>query len=117
MGSASIDCFRDGLQACGVPTLTLDGFITYVIEPIKGSRAGQPILTAVEVAEVQRWPAVPPHWIHLPCDIGFPRTNTQASTRPGYLRHSRQINDWGRDPDPAQAWMSHVRGMLSEATT
>ena len=110
-----VDGFLAGLTGCGVSGETSGGLVVFALEPIDGACRGLEIDTAVEVEELMRWPAVPPHWIHLPDAVKFARTNSQPSTLPGFLRHSRQIRDWGRDADAAQAWLSHHRGVLGEA--
>ena len=70
---------------------------------------------AVEEQEVAQWPMVPPHWVHLPADIAFPSTNSQLFVQDGWLRHSRQVRGWGGEPDPAQAWLGHIRAVIGEA--
>lgn len=113
--STGVEGFLAGLTACGVSGETNDGLVVFELEAIDGAHRGSPIDTAVEVEELSFWPAVPPHWIHIPAAVQFARTNSQPSRRAGFLRHSRQIRDWGRDADAAQAWLSHHRGVLGEA--
>jgi len=91
------------------------GYVVYRVEPVDGQYAGDSVETAVEVAELANWPIAPPHWIHLPTGIAFPRTNSQPSPIPSWTRHSRQIAEWGTDPNSAQAWLAHVRGVIGEA--
>lgn len=91
--------------------------VSYQIEPVDGTYAGVIVSTAVETAELARWPLVPPHWIHLPNTIVFSHTNSQHSTRPGWTKHSRQIKRWGLDPNPAIGWAAHVRSVIGAATT
>ena len=112
-----VDGFIAGLDACAVFAQISDGLVIFELEPVTGGRAGTTVTTAVEAAELQRWPAVPPHWIHVPDDITFAQTNSRPSTRPGFLRHSRQIGDWGRDSEPGRAWLSHHRAVLGECTS
>ena len=70
----------------------------------------------METAELAAWPAVPPHWVHLPTDITFARTDADMNgCLPGWTRHSRQIASWGDATEPAQAWLAHVRGVLAWA--
>ena len=87
----------------------------YQVDVLAGEYAGQAIETAVEIAEIANWPIAPPHWIHLPATVTFAQTNCQPSPLTGWLRHSRQIAGWGTDLNPAQAWLAHVRGVLSQA--
>jgi hypothetical protein len=110
-----VEGFLAGLTGCGVAGEARGGLVIFGLEAIDGAHRGYEIETAVEVDELTRWPAVPPHWIHLPEAVKFARTHSQPSTRPGFLRHSRQIRDWGCDADAAQAWLSHHRGVLGEA--
>jgi nicotinamidase-related amidase len=89
--------------------------IIYRVDVLAGQHAGHTIETAVETAELANWPVAPPHWIHLPATVTFAQTNCQPSPIPGWQRHSRQIPGWGTDPNPAQAWLAHVRGVLARA--
>lgn len=114
--ATGIDGFVAGLGACGIAAETRHGLVLFTLEPVDGPYAGTPLVTGVETSELQRWPAVPPHWIHMPSQLTFPRTNSQPSPETDLTRHSRQIRDWGADPDPIRAWVSHHRGVLGEAT-
>ena len=86
------------------------------IVPVEGARAGRPVETAAAVGELEPWPQVPPHWIHLPKEVNFPRTNSQDSSKAGWLMHSRDLKGWG-DAPAAVCWASHVRSVLCEATS
>lgn len=110
------DAFAVQMARLGLHPRMEAGLVIYGIEPVEGARAGILVDTAVAIDELARWPQVPPHWIHLPGDVVLARTNSRPSPRPGWMMHSRQIADWGRD-DPGVAWASHVRGVLSEART
>jgi hypothetical protein len=112
---AGPDAFIAGLRRCGVESTTNNGVVTFAVEAFDGAHAGQPVLTGVSTEELQSWPLTPPHWVHFPAEIKFAQTNSQASAVPGWLRHSRQIHGWGSAPEPAQAWIAHVRGVLGEA--
>jgi hypothetical protein len=109
------DGFTAGLRRCGVESSTIEGVVTFTVEPFDGAHAGQPIQTGVGTDELTGWPLVPPHWVHLPPEVRFARSNTQASPLSGWLKHSRQINDWGNAAEPAQAWIAHIRAVLREA--
>jgi hypothetical protein len=103
---ASVAAFVDGLRRLRADPEVRDGLVVYRVELVE---------TAVEVAELTGWPMVPPHWIHLPALVVLPATNSQPSTRSGWLRHSRQVWGWGGDADPVRAWVAHVRGVLAAA--
>ena len=60
-------------------------------EGIAGAYAGMPVATGVSTDELSAWPAIPPHWVHLPASINFVRSNTQASPIPGWLKHARHL--------------------------
>jgi hypothetical protein len=107
--------FIEGLRNCGAKPHNEGGFIIYRIEPVEGRWAGQEVETAVALAEVARWPLVPPHWIHLPGVVVFRNTNSQPSGITGWTQHSRQIARWGQDQKPASGWLSHVRSVVGEA--
>ncbi len=115
MNSEPVAAFVDGLRRLRAGPIVRDGLVVYRVEPVDGRHAGELVETAVEVAELAGWPMVPPHWIHLPSVVVLPATNSQQSTRSGWLRHSRQVYGWGGDADPARAWVAHVRGVLATA--
>lgn len=114
--TAGVDGFIAGLQRCGLVPEVRGEVVTFAVEAPAGSRAGTIVETGVEIAELAAWPAVPPHWVHLPTDIALARTNVDTNQcLPGWSRHSRQIAGWGDAAEPAQAWLAHVRGVLAEA--
>jgi hypothetical protein len=107
--------FVAGLESLGAAPVRRGSLIVYRIDAIGGRHAGQVIETAIETSEAGNWPVAPPHWIHLPATVTFAHTNSQPSEVAGWLRHSRQIADWGADAEPARAWLAHVRGVLATA--
>jgi hypothetical protein len=100
----------------GASPRTVDQHIVYLVEVVEGRFAGRAVETAVAIAELGRWPLVPPHWVYLPETVTFPVTNKQPCTIPGWVGHSRQIVAWGSDRDPTGGWLAHVRGVVGEAT-
>lgn len=110
------DGFTAGLAAHEAAPTILAQNIVYSVEIVEGRFAGHAVQTAVAVAELTRWPLVPPHWIYLPDTVTFPSTNTQPSAMPGWIGHSRTIAGWGNDLDPIIGWVAHVRGVVGEAT-
>lgn len=113
---SGVDGFVVGLQRCGLEPKVEAGVVTFSIDPVTGRHAGSSVLTGVGTEELAGWPVVPPHWVHLPGDVNFARSNTQASPISGWLKHSRQIAGWGNASEPAQAWIAHVRAVVGEAT-
>lgn len=113
---SAVEAFIEQVTRLGLRPRAETGLVLYVVEPVEGARIGTEVETGVAVDELGHWPQVPPHWIHLPAEVTLARTNSRPSSRPGWLMHSRQIADWGRD-DPAIAWISHVRCVLGEART
>lgn len=90
--------------------------ITYVVVPVAGRFAGTEVATGVSVSEVQSWPMVPPHWIHLPDEITFTHTHTDTTDcAPGWRRHSRDSGPWLLTRKPIHLWLAHVRGVLGQA--
>jgi hypothetical protein len=110
-----VEGFIAGLCRCGISAECRDGYVIYAVEAVDGSLAGLVTKTAVEMAELERWPIVPPHWIHLPGQVLFESTNSRPSPIDGWTQHSRQIVAWGQDPEPAQGWVAHVRAVIGEA--
>lgn len=110
-----VDDFIERMTRLGLEPESENDLVIYQIEPVDGALAGTTVATGVAVGELQRWPVVPPHWIHLPESVRFAQTNSRPSTRSGWLMHSRQITRWGQDPDPGVGWASHVRGVVGAA--
>ena len=113
--TAGVDMFIAGLRVCGVDARVDSGIVVFTV--VAAGRAG-PLTTqtGVAVAELTAWPAVPPHWIHLPDAVQFTSTNINtAETLPGWVRHSREIRGWGDAQEPAQAWLAHLRRVLRDA--
>ncbi|MEV7038363.1 hypothetical protein [Amycolatopsis sp. NPDC051061] len=113
--AVGVDAFIAGLGRCGVEAAREGGVVTFSVEAV--TRSGRKVVrTGVAAAELQAWPGVPPHWVHLPVGIQLTRTNADATeTLPGWTRHSRDIQNWGNATEPAQAWLAHVRSVLQEA--
>ena len=108
--------FTDDMTRLGIVPRIETGLVVYRVEPVDGAHAGNPVETGISVDELLSWPLAPPHWIHFPASIRFPRTNSQPSPRPGWVMHSRQITGWG-DTSPGIGWVSHIRAVLSEVTS
>lgn len=113
--TVGVDAFIAGLSRCGVEAAQQAGVVTFPVEAMTSS-GPRTVQTGVAAAELLAWPAVPPHWVHLPDSIQFASTNTNAAeTLPGWTRHSRDIKNWGNAAEPAQAWLAHVRSVLQDA--
>lgn len=110
-----VEGFVAGLRRCGCTPEIRNDVVVFTVVPVGGVRAEASTETGVATDELGQWPAAPPHWVHLPGDVRLARTNTQLSSIPGWLKHSRQPHNWGNAPEPAQAWIAHIRGMLEEA--
>lgn len=114
--SEAVQQFIADMTAAGAPARPDGPRILYDIVVVGGAHAGQTITTGVSISEVQSWPAVPPHWIHLPTYVRFAETNVDdIDCAPGYKRHSREYNYTDTSIHPARAWLSHVRGFISIA--
>jgi hypothetical protein len=108
--------FIDDMTAAGASARVDGPRILYDVTPVNGALAGQLITTGVSVSEVQSWPAVPPHWIHLPETVRFAQTNIDSTDcAPGFVRHSRDYSYTDTSIPPARSWLSHVRGFVSIA--
>jgi hypothetical protein len=115
--SSAAQQFVNDVTAAGAPARVDGARILYDVLAINGPLAGQLVTTGVSTAEVQSWPAVPPHWIHLPSSISFAATNMdQVDCPPGWNRHSRDYSYADTSVPPALAWLRHVRGFLSIAS-
>ena len=90
------------------------GLVVCCFTPVEGARAGDSTQVGVSIDELAFWPMAPPHWIHLSSEIRFLRTNSQPSSKPGWLMHSRNVSGWG-DAEPQIGWTSHLQAVLSEA--
>ena len=107
--------FTDDMAKAGFSSTVEGEVVSFQIVPVDGAHAGCSVDTGVSAGELDAWPQVPPHWVHFPSRVTLSRTNSQASPKPGWLMHSRNLSDWG-DAPPAISWASHVRAVLSEAT-
>ena len=113
--SQGVQGFIDALTELGLDPEVEAELVIYRITPVDGAHAGIAVETGVSTDELAPWPQAPPHWVHLPACVGFHKTNSEASTKPGWLKHSRDIVGWG-DAPLGVCWASHVRGVLGEAS-
>jgi len=108
--------FISDMTAAGAPAHLVGQQILFDVDAVDGPLRGQKVPTGVSVSEVQSWPMVPPHWIHLPASISFTQTNADTiDCPPGWMRHSREFSLTSMATPPARAWLQHVRGVLSIA--
>lgn len=109
--------FISDMTAAGAPARVDGPRVLYEITPVNGALAGRTVTTGVSLTEIESWPAVPPHWIHVPDSVRFEQTNIDSTDcAPGFVRHSREYNYTDTSVRPARSWLSHVRGFLSIAT-
>jgi hypothetical protein len=102
------------MTAAGALVRAEPGRLVFDILAVGGALAGQWVATGVSLPEVQTWPQVPPHWVHLPDTVVFETTNSDTTDcPPGWRRHSREFAFTDTSIPPAKAWLSHVRGLLS----
>jgi hypothetical protein len=108
--------FIADMTAAGAPA-RLDGArILFDVQAFTGAYQGRTVTTGVSVSEVQSWPMLPPHWIHLPVTVTFIETNADTTDcPPGWQRHSRDFAWTNMAVPPARAWLQHVRGVLGIA--
>ncbi|MDE0613423.1 MAG: hypothetical protein OXI32_03310 [bacterium] len=90
------------------------GLVICEIIPVTGPRAGTTVEVGVAADELERWPDEPPHWVHMPADIGFPY-RSGPSPKEGWAKHSRNNAGWG-DAPAAACWTAHLQAVLAEAT-
>ena len=107
--------FLAGLRRHGCEPTVQAGVVTFDVVALRGAHAGSHVRSGVGQEELGAWPSVPPHWVHLPQWIRIPITNAQPSPVADWLKHSRQIANWGNAADAVQAWLGHVRAVLQEA--
>ena len=118
---ADVALMQDGVQGFVNRMAELDcepyaegELVICLVTPVGGAHDGCPVKTGVGVDELASWPMVPPHFIHLPDNIRFPRPHHSLSPKPGWLMHSRGIPGWGKAA-PGVDWVSHVRAVICEA--
>jgi len=112
---AGVEGFLTGLRQCGIDPDVRQGVVVFPIDAVDGAYAGRLVETGVSTDELGAWPAIPPHWVHLPAEVQFARSNTQASDISGWTKHSRGMTGWGDAENPSQAYLAHVRGIVGEA--
>lgn len=108
-----LQAFVDDMDGLGLCPQVEAGLVVCDVVPVTGARAGGSLLLGVAVEEVNNWPTAPPHWIHLPAEIQFRATNSEASSKPSWLRHSRNCAGWG-DAPAAVCWHAHLQAVLGE---
>ena len=106
--------FMDDMAKLGLAPGEEAGLVICRVTPVGGAHAGTAVAVGVAVEELASWPQAPPHWIHLPSEISFARTNSEPSTKPGWQRHSRNSAGWG-DAPAAVCWAAHLQAVLDEA--
>ena len=109
-----MEAFINAMAELGLSPTREAGLVICQITPDGGARADSVIEVGVSKDELTSWPLAPPHWIHLPADIKFTKTNTEPSSKSGWLKHSRNIPAWGNAP-PATDWEKHLHAVLREA--
>jgi hypothetical protein len=111
-----VEGFVAGLAEWGVAARVEDAWVVFGVRAPGGMRAGEVLESAVAVNELASWPLVPPHWVHFPSSVILPQVHAdQSDTRPGWTRHSRQIERWEQVTEPGRAWLGHVRATLAGA--
>lgn len=115
--SAPVRQFVDDMGAVGAPARVDGSRVLYEVVAVNGALEGQSVQTGVSISEIQSWPMVPPHWIHLPASVTFQATNMDdVDCPPDWKRHSRDFSYIDTSMPPALAWLRHVRGFISLAT-
>ncbi|GAB3429045.1 hypothetical protein [Flindersiella endophytica] len=114
--ATGVEAFLAALLEFGAEPAIESALVTYTVTPVTGALAGHAVRTGVSVDEVGPWPAVPPHWIHLPEEVVFLATNVGVSPMRGWAAHSRDVPRWGTAHVSIAAWLAHVRGVLGSAT-
>lgn len=108
--------FMADLEEEGCSPIRCGDVVRYNVVPATGRFAGQSVVSGVSVSELQGWPAIPPHWIHLPTEVTFTSTNQDVQGCPdGWRRHSRDVGQWVLDRTPILTWLSHVRCVIGQA--
>ncbi|WP_149408126.1 hypothetical protein [Rhodococcus sp. ANT_H53B] len=108
--------FMDDMAAAGALVHAEEGRLMFEVDAVGGAMAGHRVTTGVSVSEVQNWPQIPPHWVHLPDTVVFTETNSdEQDCPPGWKRHSRDFGEVDTSVPLALAWIRHVRGLLTLA--
>lgn len=110
-----LDGLISGLEVLGAKPAVEGNVLCFRVKATSGFLAGVEVRSGIDVEETGSWPLIPPHWVHFPDSVEFQTTNAQASSKEGWLKHSRNIVNWGDARDPAQSWLSHVRAVLRDA--
>lgn len=108
--------FIGDMARAGIEVRVDGARLIYEILAVGGNLSGELVPTGVSMSEVQNWPQIPPHWVHLPDTITFEPTNADTTDcPPGWKRHSREFQLTDTSVPPATAWIRHVRGLLTLA--
>ena len=109
-----MQAFIDAMGELGLSPRREAELVICIVTPDDGARAGSEVEVGVSENELAGWPLVPPHWIHLASDVGFTETNIEASSKAGWLKHSRRVPAWGSAPADTD-WESHLHAVLRKA--
>lgn len=110
---AQVQAFVEAMDEFGLRPEVEAELIICHYRPAAGARANCTLEVGVATDELVGWPQAPPHWIHLPAEVEFAKTNSKASPKSGWLQHSRDCPGWG-DAPPARCWIAHLQTVLSE---
>lgn len=113
--ATGLDGLISGLEGLGAKPTVEGNVLCFTVTATSGSLAGVEVGSGIDLEETGSWPLIPPHWVHFPDFVVFQATNAQASSKEGWLKHSRNIVGWGDARDAAQSWLSHVRAVLVDA--
>jgi hypothetical protein len=117
VAGTGIDAFIGGVEAQQIPVDRRDALLIYRLVPLTGAAATLEVETGIEIGELAGWPAVPPHWVHVPNSLQLAGGGQQPSTLDGWSRYSRpHPGRLDASAAPAREWIAHVRALLGTAT-
>ena len=111
---AQVQAFVEAMTEFGLYPVVEAELVICRFTPLDGARANCIVEVGVSIGELENWPQMPPHWIHLPAEIGFAETNIRTSSKSGWLMHSRGCPGWGDSPQ-ARHWIGHLQTVLGKA--
>ena len=91
-----MQAFIDDMAKLGLAPEEEAGLVICRVTPVGGAHAGTAVAVGVAVEELASWPQAPPHWIHLPSEIEFARTNSRAISQARLAATQPQLRRLGR---------------------
>jgi len=112
--NTGLQAFVDTVTVAGLQVEVRDPIVLVLVDVPLGRHAGAEIWVGADPP--QEFPAIPPHWVHLPESIDLADGGKQASELgAGWAKWSRPHKRWVDCAAPGAQWLAHTRALLAQA--